>query len=201
MMIPFVHHFPHQTKAADEAIYRVFLRDQVLGVNDPQHQLPFRLVQSLNELPVAIFNFLVGQTRSPSGLPIPNPQCPHQRIGRLRFFTCCSHSPINFAAHTPQFPGRKLTALQERTIRSRSGPTKPENAAVFTAAFSCLTTEMPQRISVLTTWRAPLFRSVRLFTAAQNLRGLFPQNSCPGSFNFSLGGKLRSNSSAAASST
>ena len=40
-----------------------------------------------------------------------------------------------------------------------------------------------------------------LFTAAQNLMGFFPQNSCPGSFNFSFGGKLRSKSSAAASFT
>ena len=39
------------------------------------------------------------------------------------------------------------------------------------------------------------------FTAVQNLRGFFPQNSCPGSFHFFLDEKLRSNSSAAASFT
>ena len=54
-MIQFVCHFPRQTESADKAVHGALLYHQVLGVNDPQHQLPLRLVQSLNELPVAVF--------------------------------------------------------------------------------------------------------------------------------------------------
>ena len=83
------------------------------------------------------------------------------------------------------------------------GSTKMEIAAVKTAAISHLTTEIPQtdfcfdHLTGTPERGCPPF----LFSTAQNLRGFFPQNSCPGSFNFSLGGKLQSNSSAADSST
>ena len=59
-MIQFVCHFPRQTKSADKAVHGALLYHQILGVDDPQHQFTLRLVQPLNELPVAGFNFLLG---------------------------------------------------------------------------------------------------------------------------------------------
>lgn len=98
--------------------------------------------------------------------------------------------------------GRKLTTLRACTIRSRSGPPKPETPQFSLRRLLAWPQKCHRRLSGLTTWRPPFReRPSFLFPAAQDLRGFFPQNSCPGSFNFSLGGKLRSNSSAASSST
>lgn len=58
VVIQFVCQFPRQTETADEAILGAFPDHQFLGVNYPQHQLPLWLVQSLNELQVAVFYFL-----------------------------------------------------------------------------------------------------------------------------------------------
>lgn len=59
-MIQFVCQFPRQTESADKAVHGALLYYQVLGINDLQHQFTLRLVQPLNELPVAGFNFLFG---------------------------------------------------------------------------------------------------------------------------------------------
>ena len=103
----------------------------------------------------------------------------------------------------PQIAFPNAFASVRSRVRSPSSPPKMEIAAVKTAAISRLTTEIPQTdfcfdyLTGAPFGECPSF----LFSAAQVLRGIFPQNSCPGSFNFSLGGKLRSNSSAAASLT
>ena len=60
VVIQFVCHFPRQSEATDEAVHGALLYHQILGVDDPQHQLSFRLVQPLYELQVAGFNFLFG---------------------------------------------------------------------------------------------------------------------------------------------
>ena len=58
-VIQFVCQFPCQFKPAEETIHGAFFRNQTLVIHDPQHQFSLRLFQSLNELPVAIFNFLL----------------------------------------------------------------------------------------------------------------------------------------------
>lgn len=58
-MIQFVCQFPRQTESADKAVDGALLYHQILGVDDLQHQFTLRLVQPLNELPVADFNFLL----------------------------------------------------------------------------------------------------------------------------------------------
>ena len=61
-MIQFICQFPCQTESADKAVHGALLYHQVLGVDDQQHQLSLRLVQPLNELPVANFDAYFGTT-------------------------------------------------------------------------------------------------------------------------------------------
>ena len=58
-VIQLVCQFPCQLESAKETVHRAFLCNEVLCVHDPQHQLSLWLFQSLNELLVASFNFLL----------------------------------------------------------------------------------------------------------------------------------------------
>ena len=101
------------------------------------------------------------------------------------------------SADSPVIIGCAFSDLPDEIVLDDSVSTTLEAEYVFSFAFLICET-----YSTLSDGH-PSFRECPsfLFTAPQDLRGFFPQNSCPGSFNFSLGGKLQSNSSAAASST
>lgn len=58
-MIQFGGQFAGQFKTADEAVDGQQFGRAVLCINDPQHQLAFRLVQLFDELLVAGFNLLL----------------------------------------------------------------------------------------------------------------------------------------------
>ena len=58
-VIQFVCQFPCQLEPAEKTVHGAFFCNQTLVIHDPQHQFSLWLFQSLDELLVTIFNFLL----------------------------------------------------------------------------------------------------------------------------------------------
>ncbi len=58
-MIQFTFQFPCQLESAKKTVHRALLCNQALCVHDPQNQLSLEFFQTLDELPVTSFDFLL----------------------------------------------------------------------------------------------------------------------------------------------
>ena len=107
--------------------------------------------------------------------------------------------PAFSSNHTPQSVGRKLTTLRAHYIRIVG----VEGSNPFRSTMDQKRRSKNCGAFGLITWRVLLTQGVpALFVFCHaDCKWRSVQNSCPGSFNFSLGGKSRSNTSAAVSST